>query len=491
MHIPKIIHQLWIGNKPAPTKFMNSWKEKHPDFEYIFWNENELVKRNFQPLLKNKIEEMEEINGKADILRWEILYKYGGIFIDADSICIEPLDNLLDLNKSFASYENETVRGVNWSNNNPQYDDVLARTHPLIATGTMAFPPNHLLPKMAIEWIKNNVISVNKTGRRAWRTVGPGLLTRLYYSRKWDDLTILPSYYFLPIHCSGFKYQGHGKVYAYQEWGSTKNNYEIMNSIDLPEILLPPKKEDSVSVLISSYNTNFKYIIDCLDSIKNQLGYFNMEIVWINDGSDELHTTLLKKALDNFIKNTRFTTLVYDNNDKNMGIGYTLNKGVYMCNNDIIIKMDSDDIMTEDRIYKQFEFMKNNPNIHICGAQLLMFRDNIKNIVSSTNHKPIFWEEYKKNPSHWFINHPTVCYRKQSIIDAGNYKLYLEDKDPMTHDFDLELRMLAKYKVIYNFPEPLLYYRLHPNQVTHKGNKEPEYWKNIRNNIINELIVNN
>ena len=141
MIIPKIIHQLWIGNQPAPTKFMDTWKNKHPDFEYIFWNENELMKRNFESQLGNKLNEMEEINGKADILRWEILYKYGGIFIDADSICIEPLDNLLELNKSFASYENEVVRGPNWCKDDPTYDDVLARTHPLIATGTMGFPP--------------------------------------------------------------------------------------------------------------------------------------------------------------------------------------------------------------------------------------------------------------------------------------------------------------------------------------------------------------
>ena len=36
MSIPKIIHQLWIGPKPAPINLMNTWKEKHPDFEYIF-----------------------------------------------------------------------------------------------------------------------------------------------------------------------------------------------------------------------------------------------------------------------------------------------------------------------------------------------------------------------------------------------------------------------------------------------------------------------
>ena len=45
MSIPKIIHQLWIGTKPAPITLMNTWKEKNPDFEYIFWNEQEFINR--------------------------------------------------------------------------------------------------------------------------------------------------------------------------------------------------------------------------------------------------------------------------------------------------------------------------------------------------------------------------------------------------------------------------------------------------------------
>ena len=36
MPIPKIIHQLWIGPHPVPTTLMDTWKEKHPEFEYIF-----------------------------------------------------------------------------------------------------------------------------------------------------------------------------------------------------------------------------------------------------------------------------------------------------------------------------------------------------------------------------------------------------------------------------------------------------------------------
>ena len=81
MSIPKIIHQLWIGPKPAPINLMNTWKEKHPDFEYIYWNEAEIVKRDFKFKCQDKIDEIEEINGKADIMRWEILYSFGGVFL--------------------------------------------------------------------------------------------------------------------------------------------------------------------------------------------------------------------------------------------------------------------------------------------------------------------------------------------------------------------------------------------------------------------------
>ena len=64
-----------------------------------------------------------------------------------------------------------------------------------------------------------------------------------------------------------------------------------------------------------------------------------MEIIWINDGSNDLNTKLLEITLDEFIKNTRFIKIVYKKWDKNMGIGYSLNKGVELCSNDIIIRL--------------------------------------------------------------------------------------------------------------------------------------------------------
>jgi len=490
--IPKIIHQLWIGPKTPPTKFMDTWKNKHESqgFEYIRWNEQEMKKRGFVSQLQNKINEMEEINGKADILRWELLYEYGGFFVDADAYCIEPVTYLVENYKAFAGYENEKVRGPGWAPPG-QYEDVLASTHNLIATGTMAFPPKHKLPKLAIEWIKNNKISYSQTSKRAWRTVGPGLLTRLYYQQEWKDITILPSFLFLPIHVSGATYMGRNKIYANQEWGSTKNNYSIMNNLELPQHLKTPV--DKVSILVSSYNTKAVYIKDCLDSIFNQTGHIFFEIVWVNDGSNKLNTTLLKKMLYEFENHTNFVKVVYHENDGNKGIGTSLNTGIKLCSNEIIIKLDSDDIMLPNRIQKQLDFMKKNNDYAICGGQILMFRDTNKtHIVNQTNHPTITWEYYKKHISPWFINHPTVCYRKSKVLEAGNYSLNLKQtwgNDDLSQDFELELRMLKKYGKIYNFPEPLLLYRLHPGQVTHQnGAKSGVNWNKCRQHIINNLI---
>jgi len=471
MSIPKIIHQLWIGPKQAPINLMNTWREKNPDFEYIFWNEAEIKKRNITFICQQKIDEIEEINGKADIMRWELLYKYGGVFLDADSICIEPIDDELMRKKSFAGWEQEELRPG------------------LIATGTMGFPKKHPLVKQAIRWIHDNEVSQKKANLMAWQSVGPGLLTQMYNTKKFEDLFIFPSYYFLPIHLTHKEYKGHGKIYAFQAWGSTKNSYDNMNQLILPPQFLTPPKENSVSVLISSYNTKSIYIQECLDSIKKQEGHFNIELVWINDGSDELHTKILKKYLENFKNVTRYLTIVYSENNKNKGIGYSLNRGVQLCNNDLIIKMDSDDIMMPNRILTQIEFMRLNPTIMICGAQVKLFRQSINEVTGVTNHPSITWQDYKTSKSHWISNHPTLCYRKTAALEIGNYNA---SSTRMIEDFEFTLRMLKKYGVIYNSPEPLLYYRIHDKQVTHNGGVEgAAYWTSIRNKIIDELIANN
>ena len=84
---------------------MDTWKNLHEKdgFEYIRWEKDEFIKRGLFPKLISKLNDMEEINGKADIIRWELLYEYGGVFVDADAYCIKSIASLVKRYKAFAN----------------------------------------------------------------------------------------------------------------------------------------------------------------------------------------------------------------------------------------------------------------------------------------------------------------------------------------------------------------------------------------------------
>lgn len=452
--IPKILHQIWIGPLPPPTNLMKTWKDKHPDFEYILWNEAEIERRGMKFICSRQIEIMEEINGKADIMRWEILYKYGGYFVDADSICIEPFDAFFENQTGFATYENEKIRKG------------------LIATGTMGFIPTHPICKDIIEWIQLPVAEYFIKQYKAWYSVGPGLLTKMLNTKKYNDIAIYPSHCFLPNHFTGLEYKGHKKVYGYQEWGTAKQSYMTMN-----EIVLPPEFREPelwVSVLITSYNTNPIYVCECLQSIRNQNGHFGIELVWVNDGSNSDFTRELECELENFGNTTRFCKVVYVHLSENQRTAYACNHGLELCNYDLVFKMDSDDIMLPNRIQSQIDYMVSNPEVVCCGANINMFSnpnsENLleKKFVKKTNHPDkMTWNTFYATRPDWFINHPTLCYRKNAVLDIGGYDENDRRLDITHEDYELMARLLKKYGTLYNLPEILLYYRLHPNQLTY------------------------
>ncbi|SVA26404.1 uncharacterized protein METZ01_LOCUS79258 [marine metagenome] len=205
--IPKIIHQLWIGPKKAPTEMMETWKKFHPDWDYIFWNEETILK-NFSKGLYNQqqYDSMPEWNGKCDIARYEILQKFGGFFIDADSICKRKLDNYLLENDSFSCYENELLRGQ------------------LIAAGYLGCVQgcelmNHLV--MRLHGLSGEAL--HQGPMTAWKTVGPLFLTQTVNELKYTKLAVYPSFYFIPSHYTEkCLYNGPFKPYAEQFWGSTE-----------------------------------------------------------------------------------------------------------------------------------------------------------------------------------------------------------------------------------------------------------------------------
>ena len=92
--IPKILHQVWLGS-PFPEKykkFRDSWLEKHPDWEYRLWTEKEIEELGMTN--KDLYDFACNYGERSDLAKYEIIYRYGGVYIDTDYVCLEPLDHI-------------------------------------------------------------------------------------------------------------------------------------------------------------------------------------------------------------------------------------------------------------------------------------------------------------------------------------------------------------------------------------------------------------
>jgi len=155
---------------------------------------------------------------------------------------------------------------------------------------------------------------------------------------------------------------------------------------------------NSVSILVASYNTKPIYITECIDSIINQNGNFAIELVWINDGTDKDGTLLLKQELQRFQKTKKNAKVIYKKQSTNMGLSYCLHEGVLLCSNEIIFRMDSDDIMAPERLNIQYNFMHNTPDCVLCGSDMITFTSNNNSFVSESA-LPILGNESRKRSS--------------------------------------------------------------------------------------------
>jgi GT2 family glycosyltransferase len=224
-----------------------------------------------------------------------------------------------------------------------------------------------------------------------------------------------------------------------------------------------------------------------LESIRCQTGYFGIEVVWIDDGSTQENSQALLQELARFQKTSRFTRYIYLKNRVNLGTAKSSNRGLKVCSSEIVFKMDSDDIMFPDRMSKQITFMTEHPDAVLCGANIRLFTvvDGCRRFIHDTQHPAIItWDQlYQEKPS-WYMNNPTLCYRKKAIMNIGAYNTE-DDRILYVHeDYDLLARVLKNYWEIYTLPDILLLYRMHPNQLTFGFDTQSQENVELRRNII-------
>lgn len=95
MPIPRLIHVVWVGTDPFPRRYrryLSSWSVHNPGWRVELWTDTN------RPRLANErvYRRMAVPAMRADVLRLELLAKYGGLYSDADSECLRPLDGLLE-----------------------------------------------------------------------------------------------------------------------------------------------------------------------------------------------------------------------------------------------------------------------------------------------------------------------------------------------------------------------------------------------------------
>lgn len=205
------------------------------------------------------------------------------------------------------------------------------------------------------------------------------------------------------------------------------------------------------SVLISIYfKENPNYFEQALVSVLNQT-LKPSEIVLIKDGplNDELDS--IAEKFQNLYPDI-FKVIALPTNK---GLGNALSIGVLACKNEIVARMDTDDICVLDRFEKQFKFLKENPDIDLIGSNVEEF-NNIPGDLKRYRKMPEKSEQLLsysrfRNP----VNHPTVMFRKSKVLEAGNYN----GEILLFEDFSLFIRMLQNGCSFYNMQECLLYFR--------------------------------
>ena len=158
---------------------------------------------------------------------------------------------------------------------------------------------------------------------------------------------------------------------------------------------------------------------------------------------------------------------------KNGGLGNALNEGIKHCKNELIARMDSDDIACFGRCEKQIAVFNTNPEISICSGTVEEFSTNpkiidAKRVLPETNLEIIQFAK-KRNP----FNHPCVMYKKSAVEAVGSYQDFY-----LLEDYYLWIRMLLAGYEGYNIQETLLHMRAGSDMYLRRAG-----WKYVKTQI--------
>lgn len=218
-----------------------------------------------------------------------------------------------------------------------------------------------------------------------------------------------------------------------------------------------------ISVVMSVYNTNERYLREAIESILNQT-HKNLEFVIIDDKSEPW----CRKIIDSYTDKR----IIVLSNETNIGLTASLNRGMKQATGKYIARMDSDDVSYKDRLSKQLSYMEKNQNIDISASIAALVHEG-RIINYSGLYRKFDVEKIRIQMS--FSNvpfvHPTVIFRK-SFLEQNN--LCYDETIKKAQDYNMWVRCL-EYGTLSVLQEVLLDYRIHGEQISSEGDSQRDY----------------
>ncbi|MCZ9168621.1 glycosyltransferase [Escherichia albertii] len=214
------------------------------------------------------------------------------------------------------------------------------------------------------------------------------------------------------------------------------------------------------SVLLSLYTKEKpEYLHDCLESIRlNTLQPDQVIIVFDGPISVEL-----QRVVSNFMA---FLCIDIVKLPENVGLGTALNYGLTKCRNEIVLRMDTDDVCALDRFAVQIDFLMTHETVAVLGGAINEFDEKMECSrgvrYTVSEHKDILQYAKRRNP----FNHMTVAFRKTVVESVGGYKHH-----HLMEDYNLWLRILAAGYETYNMNKIFVNVRAGDNMLTRRKGK--------------------
>lgn len=206
--IPYVIHHVWVGGEMPPRldAYVESWRHHHPAWEHRVWGNDSFGWLDNQSLFDDAESHTSSVGQfRSDIARYEILWRFGGVYVDTDMECLKPLDPLMDV-EAFVAWETDDV----WVNN-----------------AVIGACPGHPLIAACIERLPLSVRE--NAGARPNKLTGPQMLTPLVVGR--DDVTIHDAGMFYPYRWDELDRQGEdfSGSFAVHHWDNARKRRGLVD----------------------------------------------------------------------------------------------------------------------------------------------------------------------------------------------------------------------------------------------------------------------